>query len=227
MRVRTMIIMVVLLGIVWGLSPQPARAECNVYHTVLAGQNLFRISLHYGVNMNAIASANGIADVRRIYAGQKLYIPCSGSTGTTGTTGTAGTTTTTTTTTTVTTVTTVVVTATPAAPGTGTTVANCSGFRATSPLDGLASGDNTFYWDPPKSGTITSYQLYILNDKGQLVAGFTAPGGITRTRGNASVSAIGRGINFSWYVVALNNGQEICRSQTVKLRREWSDEMGS
>jgi hypothetical protein len=74
---------------------------------------------------------------------------------------------------------------------------------------------------------VTSYQVYVLNDKSQLVAGFTAPGGITRTRGNMSVSAVGGGINFSWYVVALNNGQEICRTQTVKLRREWSDEMGS
>ncbi len=225
MRIRTaFVVVIILLGLMWAFAPQqPARAECGVYHTVLAGQNLFRISLRYGVSMNAIASANNIADVRRIYAGQKLYIPCSG--GTTPGTTTGTTTTTTTTTTTVTTVTTIVVTTTPVAPG--TTGVNCTGFRATSPLDGLTSGDNTFYWDPPKSGTVTSYQVYVLNDKGQLVAGFTAPGGITRTRGNMSVSAVGRGINFSWYVVALNNGQEICRTQTVTLRREWSNEMGS
>lgn len=221
MRTRAIFVLVlVLLGVIWGLTPQTAQAECGVYHTVLAGQNLFRISLHYGVDMHAMASANNIADVRRIFAGQKLYIPCAGST-TPATTGT----TTTTTTTTVTTVTTIVVTSTPAAPATGS--ANCAGFRATSPLDGLVNGDNTFYWDAPKAGTITSYQLYVLNESGQLVAGFTAPGGVTRTRGSASVSAIGRGINFSWYVVATSNGQEVCRTQTVKLRREWSDEMGS
>lgn len=221
MRTRaTFVLVLVLLGVIWGLAPQTARAECGVYHTVLAGQNLFRISLRYGVDMYAIASANNIADVRRIYTGQKLYIPCAGST-----TPTTGGTTTTTTTTTVTTVTTVVVTATPVVPG--TTGVNCVGFRATSPLDGLVSGDNTFYWDAPRAGTITSYQLYLLNETGQLVAGFTAPGGVTRTRGNTSVSAVGRGINFSWYVVALSNGQEVCRTQTVRLRREWSDEMGS
>lgn len=226
MRTRTTIPLIIVAALLVialaAFAPQPARAECNVYHDVVAGQNLFRIALRYGVSMNAIAAANGIADVRRIYAGQRLYIPCGG-----GTTA-PGTTTTTTTTTTVTTVTTVV--ATPITPGSvpgAAPAVDCAGFRATSPTDGFVNGDNTFYWDAPKSGTISSYQVYVLNENGQLVAGFEAPGGITRTRGNTSLQAIGRGIFFSWYVVALAEGREVCRSQTVKLRREWSDQMGS
>lgn len=46
-------------------------------HVVQPGENLFRISLRYGVNMYTLAQLNGIVDVSRIYAGQVLYIPAS------------------------------------------------------------------------------------------------------------------------------------------------------
>lgn len=215
--IRLLTLTLVLASVLaWGMTP--VRAECGVYHTVQAGQNLFRISLRYGVSMEAIAAANGIADVRRIYAGQTIYIPCSGSVSP------AASTTATTVTTVTTTVTTVVVPPTAADPA---AAVNCAGFRATSPLDGFPNGETTFYWDPPRSGDITHYQVYVLNENGQLVTGLDVPGGITKTRGNMELAVIGRGINFSWYVVALANGVEACRSQTVRLRREWSDSMGS
>lgn len=44
-------------------------------HTVQAGDNLFRIALRYGVDMNQLASANSISDPRRIFVGQVLIIP--------------------------------------------------------------------------------------------------------------------------------------------------------
>ena len=44
-------------------------------HTIQPGENLFRIALRYGVGMDAIAQANGITDIRHIYAGQQLVIP--------------------------------------------------------------------------------------------------------------------------------------------------------
>lgn len=44
-------------------------------HVVQAGENLFRIALRYGRTVAAIAAANGIVDVTRIYVGQRLVIP--------------------------------------------------------------------------------------------------------------------------------------------------------
>jgi LysM repeat protein len=55
-----------------GASPPP---ECRYYHTVVWGENLYRLSMRYGVTMWAIADANGITDMHYIYAGQVLCIP--------------------------------------------------------------------------------------------------------------------------------------------------------
>jgi N-acetylmuramoyl-L-alanine amidase len=44
-------------------------------HVVQAGENLYRISRIYGVNMWDIAQANGILNLNQIYAGQRLVIP--------------------------------------------------------------------------------------------------------------------------------------------------------
>jgi hypothetical protein len=43
-------------------------------YTVQAGDNLFRIALHFGVNLHTLASVNGIGDPNRIYVGQVLSI---------------------------------------------------------------------------------------------------------------------------------------------------------
>jgi murein DD-endopeptidase MepM/ murein hydrolase activator NlpD len=54
----------------------PAGAQDDaVIHVVQPGENLFRIALNYGVSMDTVASANGITDMTRIYAGQELVIP--------------------------------------------------------------------------------------------------------------------------------------------------------
>jgi LysM repeat protein len=42
---------------------------------VQRGENLFRIALRYGTTVQAIASANGIANPALIYVGQRLVIP--------------------------------------------------------------------------------------------------------------------------------------------------------
>jgi len=42
---------------------------------VQRGDNLFRIALRYGTTVQAIASANGIANPALIYVGQTLKIP--------------------------------------------------------------------------------------------------------------------------------------------------------
>lgn len=43
-------------------------------YTVQRGDNLFRIAIHFGVDLYRLASVNGITDVQRIYAGQVLNI---------------------------------------------------------------------------------------------------------------------------------------------------------
>ncbi len=46
-----------------------------VYHTVQWGEGLYSIANAYGTTVEAIAAANGIANVNAIYAGQVLRIP--------------------------------------------------------------------------------------------------------------------------------------------------------
>ncbi|MDX1993771.1 MAG: LysM peptidoglycan-binding domain-containing protein [bacterium] len=53
---------------VWG-------QEAGVTHVVQPGENLYRIALRYGVDMNSLAQANGITNMAQIYAGQQLVIP--------------------------------------------------------------------------------------------------------------------------------------------------------
>ncbi len=53
----------------------PPPPPAATYHTVQYGENLYRISLMYGVSMWDIASANGIYNLNWIYAGQVLLIP--------------------------------------------------------------------------------------------------------------------------------------------------------
>ncbi|MGC9400621.1 MAG: LysM peptidoglycan-binding domain-containing protein [Anaerolineae bacterium] len=47
-------------------------------HVVQPGENLFRISLRYNVDMWALARANGITNPNHVYVGQRLVIPCGG-----------------------------------------------------------------------------------------------------------------------------------------------------
>jgi LysM repeat protein len=59
-----------------GPTPVPPKpGQCRAYHTVRPGENLYRISLAYGVPMSAIAAANGIVNYNLIFAGQTLCIP--------------------------------------------------------------------------------------------------------------------------------------------------------
>jgi len=50
-------------------------SACRWHHTVAAGENLYRISLRYGVSMWAIAEANNITNLNYIRIGQVLCIP--------------------------------------------------------------------------------------------------------------------------------------------------------
>jgi LysM repeat protein len=55
---------------------EPAlQASGTLTHTVQAGENLYRISLAYGVSVTDIMSANSLFDSRFITVGQELRIP--------------------------------------------------------------------------------------------------------------------------------------------------------
>ena len=49
---------------------------CGSYYWAKLGDTLHSIGRAYGVSPWSIASANGIYNLNRIYAGQRLYIPC-------------------------------------------------------------------------------------------------------------------------------------------------------
>ena len=53
----------------------PAAPPAARTHVVQAGEHLTGIARRYGVSIASIASANGIADPSRIFAGQRLTIP--------------------------------------------------------------------------------------------------------------------------------------------------------
>lgn len=55
--------------------PPPAVPAGPRIHVVRAGEILSNIAQRYGVNLYTLAAANGITNVNRIYAGQRLVIP--------------------------------------------------------------------------------------------------------------------------------------------------------
>lgn len=59
----------------------PAQAQGgSTTHTVQSGENLYRISLKYGLSWPVVAAANGITNPNLIYVGQVLIIPAGGTT---------------------------------------------------------------------------------------------------------------------------------------------------
>ena len=63
------LVVVGLLAVPLGVSAQDS------IHIVQPGENLYRISLSYGVSMDAIAQANNISNQAHIFSGQELTIP--------------------------------------------------------------------------------------------------------------------------------------------------------
>jgi LysM repeat protein len=71
-----------------GATPTPPIAQPtsfvstgNCVHEVVVGENLFRLSMRYGVSIADLASASGITNIQLILVGQKIVIPGCGTTG--------------------------------------------------------------------------------------------------------------------------------------------------
>ena len=73
-RMLCMIILVTLL-LLHSTTLGVAQTEDHIIHTVQAGENLYRISLRYGVSMDTIMVASGLTNAHTIFAGQQLVIP--------------------------------------------------------------------------------------------------------------------------------------------------------
>ncbi len=93
--------------------------------------------------------------------------------------------------------------------------ADCSTFKPTSPLDGLAYGVNTFYWDGAQGAT--SYRVNVYDESGALKSSFDSDGTNLNLQGDTS--DLGNGFTFSWEVQALVNGQVACTSNRVTMFR--------
>ncbi|MCA0456364.1 MAG: SH3 domain-containing protein [Chloroflexi bacterium] len=90
---------------------------------------------------------------------------------------------------------------------------NCAPFRATSPLDGLNYGMNTFYWDAAPGAT-----TYRVNVDGAGSKEVPAP----TTNMTFDISSIGFNPQLTWSVEALYNGRVVCSSQSVTIPRAWA-----
>ncbi len=68
--------LVLIAGAVsWAALAEAAQTEEQIVHVVQPGENLFRISLRYGVSIESIMAANALTDSHTVYAGQTLVIP--------------------------------------------------------------------------------------------------------------------------------------------------------
>lgn len=76
MTKRTVLLSLLVVALLLPMGVQTVSASSCPIHIVQRGENLYRISLRYGTTVQAIAAANGIANPSRIYAGQRLNIPC-------------------------------------------------------------------------------------------------------------------------------------------------------
>ncbi len=217
-RVVAFVLIFVAAFVLFAAPRQTASAQScgpNVTHVVQPGENLFRISLNHGTTFRAVAAANGIADVTRIYPGQVLRMVCStGGTGGSGGTGAGG----------ANGVTTNILL--PPPPGTNSSVpviptgVDCTRFRVTQPLDGLAAETQVFYWDGAPGAT--TYRINIYNADlrpGVLVASADVPGTLTSASMSVGQGYIGAGYRFSFRINAMVADTVVCSTPLITLFR--------
>lgn len=75
---RRLILVLVVLGLALAFSAPVFAQDGQTVHVVAPGENLYRISLRYGVSMSAIQTANNLLNPNLIYVGQQLVIPTGG-----------------------------------------------------------------------------------------------------------------------------------------------------
>ena len=93
---------------------------------------------------------------------------------------------------------------------------DCSGFVATSPLDGMDWGMQQFYWDPAEGAA--GYEVTVYDQNGNVV------GTATTTNTTAELDTAGGSLagiyNYTWQVAALNDNQDrVCETNPVTIPR--------
>jgi LysM repeat protein len=79
MRARILVLLVVVLLLAIfpaSAAASPTQAAAGTWHLVRWGETLASISRMYGVSVGAIAAANRLVNINRIWAGTYLWIPC-------------------------------------------------------------------------------------------------------------------------------------------------------
>jgi len=74
MKYSRILIVISVLFTFYSLSVS-AQDNQQITHIVQPGENLFRIALRYGIDLQELSTTNGIEDARSIYSGQELLIP--------------------------------------------------------------------------------------------------------------------------------------------------------
>jgi LysM repeat protein len=98
---------------------------------------------------------------------------------------------------------------------------DCTPFRGTSPLDGLAYGTNTFYWDPAPGATGYRINIYNVGELGgRLMTSFTAAAGQTSLAAPITIENSGHGFSFAWEVQALGPNGVACSSGPFQVPRQ-------
>jgi hypothetical protein len=103
---------------------------------------------------------------------------------------------------------------------------DCSGFRSTSPSDGLAFGPQQFFWDPAPGAERYRVVVRATDRPGQVIGETGAPAtNLTLDLGLGALPQFGRGLNFEYVVQALvtvdGSLQVACESQVRFLNREF------
>lgn len=229
MSLRRLLIAITVL-VLWASAsastPRSASAQAgcgpNTVHIVQRGQTLFRIALSYGSNVNTLRAVNNIANINRIYVGQRLLVPCPSqvvvgtpnpaggpSSGVVNPYVGPG-------------VNIIIAPPTPApitvSQPAGQVTVNCVTFRGTSPLDGLAFGENVFYWNGAAGATGYRVNVYNLDAGGGLVA--SADVGLSANSARLDVGGgAGAGYRFAWEVQALVSGFATCTTGRYSMFR--------
>jgi hypothetical protein len=91
---------------------------------------------------------------------------------------------------------------------------DCGSLVPTSPLGGMAFGNNTFFWDGADGAT--GYQVNVYDENGALVSS----GQVNAPTTSLSLNVTGgSGFSYSWEVSALVNGQLACTTIPVTMQR--------
>ncbi len=94
-----------------------------------------------------------------------------------------------------------------------TTFVDCNNFKATSPLDGLNYGINTFYWDAAPGAT--SYRINVQGAGSKEIDA-------SSTNASFDIASAGFDPQMTWSVDALYNGVVVCSTPSVTIPRQWA-----